>query len=250
MSAVVIALSLAVQPVTPVAPAAPTCPSIELGHAEGQRLHLVMASYSAFYGPSLALEIPASDLALTIYLIRLGAARFGDGRPSIAGETGERLGLRIREPVLDALAQASTIDLVTRDGMQTSIALDTAGLADFRACLGALPPAQEPPRTTADGWTFVALEPGRAPTTLGRGRIDYPTLARVEGRQGLSVTRIDIGVDGLPKSCTIASSSGHADLDAAACRSAMRSTFRTATDASGEPIAAVVSLPYRWIIGD
>jgi TonB family protein len=53
---------------------------------------------------------------------------------------------------------------------------------------------------------------------------DYPLRALREGRQGTVIIAVTVGPDGRPKSCAIASSSGHAELDRAACTSAMRAT--------------------------
>jgi protein TonB len=52
--------------------------------------------------------------------------------------------------------------------------------------------------------------------------VDYPVRALREGRQGTVVIALTVGADGRPKSCAIASSSGHVDLDRAACQSAIR----------------------------
>lgn len=54
--------------------------------------------------------------------------------------------------------------------------------------------------------------------------VDYPVRALREGRQGTVIIALTVGPDGRPKSCAIASSSGHADLDRAACTSAVRAT--------------------------
>lgn len=54
--------------------------------------------------------------------------------------------------------------------------------------------------------------------------VDYPIRALREGRQGTVIIALTVGPDGRPKSCAIASSSGHGDLDRAACASAVRAT--------------------------
>jgi periplasmic protein TonB len=54
--------------------------------------------------------------------------------------------------------------------------------------------------------------------------VDYPVRALREGRQGAVTILLTVGADGRPKSCAIASSSGHVDLDRAACQSALRLT--------------------------
>lgn len=63
--------------------------------------------------------------------------------------------------------------------------------------------------------------------------VDYPVRALREGRQGSVTIVLTVGTDGRPKSCAIASSSGHVDLDRAACQSALRLTgFLPVTDGS------------------
>ena len=54
--------------------------------------------------------------------------------------------------------------------------------------------------------------------------VDYPIRALREGRQGTVIIALTVGPDGRPKSCAIASSSGHGDLDRAACASAVRAS--------------------------
>ena len=52
--------------------------------------------------------------------------------------------------------------------------------------------------------------------------VDYPSRALREGRQGTVFFTVVVGPEGKPKSCTVTTSSGHADLDYAACQRAMR----------------------------
>jgi TonB family protein len=52
--------------------------------------------------------------------------------------------------------------------------------------------------------------------------VDYPSRALRESRQGTVFFTVVVGPEGKPKSCTVTTSSGHADLDYAACQRAMR----------------------------
>jgi TonB family protein len=67
--------------------------------------------------------------------------------------------------------------------------------------------------------------------SASRVAVDYPMRALREGRQGTVIFTVVVGPDGKPKSCSITTSSGHADLDHAACHKAMR-TARFAPAAS------------------
>jgi len=71
--------------------------------------------------------------------------------------------------------------------------------------------------------TFAA-DGAEAIPVVGSIAADYPVRALREGRQGAVTILLTVGADGRPKSCAIASSSGHVDLDRAACQSALRLT--------------------------
>ncbi|WP_430826556.1 energy transducer TonB [Brevundimonas diminuta] len=51
---------------------------------------------------------------------------------------------------------------------------------------------------------------------------EYPAPARAERREGTSYVRLAAAADGSVKDCVVTRSSGHQDLDAAACLVAMR----------------------------
>jgi TonB family protein len=61
---------------------------------------------------------------------------------------------------------------------------------------------------------------------------EYPLRALREGRQGIVYFTLLVGPDGVPKSCSVTTSSGHADLDNAACHIAMRSTRFSRADSA------------------
>jgi TonB family protein len=76
---------------------------------------------------------------------------------------------------------------------------------------------------------------------------DYPSRALQENREGIVVFRLAVGSDGKVKSCTIAQTSGHEDLDTAACSNVTRrARFSPATDANGNPIDGVYENRIRW----
>lgn len=232
---------------------APACAVVDLSADPQQRLHLRLAGYSSDTGPRLALDIDAA--AGTVWLIRIGAARFGDARSTPSADAGGAGGtggqdVPIARAALDALAASATLDVVSRDGRTLTYRLDTGGLAGLRACIDALPPATIAPAAAPDGWTFWPLEANRLPRYLRRGRVDYPDAALRAGAEGSSVAKVEIAATGEPQSCVIRTSSGSADLDARTCAGVMRSTFRAPTDAAGEPQPGTVLVPYRWVIGD
>jgi periplasmic protein TonB len=68
--------------------------------------------------------------------------------------------------------------------------------------------------------------------------IDYPTEALAEGREGTVKYQLLVGKNGKVKSCVVTKSSGHADLDEAACKTMTRKVrFSPALDKNGKPIA-------------
>lgn len=101
-------------------------------------------------------------------------------------------------------------------------------------------PAIAKPRSTPARWR---TNPGKlvSPT-------DYPRSALRDRRDGTSVLSLTIGVDGRVAQCSVIASSGHADLDTAACRSAvLRARFAPA-QRQGEPVTGRLSVPVRWIL--
>lgn len=66
---------------------------------------------------------------------------------------------------------------------------------------------------------------------------DYPAKALRQGREGVVTFKVLIGIDGRAKSCAILRTSGHDDLDSAACTSMLkRGRFNAALDQAGNPI--------------
>ena len=78
---------------------------------------------------------------------------------------------------------------------------------------------------------------------------DYPSRALREEREG--VTRFSVTVDarGRVSNCQVTGSSGHPDLDEAACRAiTRRARFEPATDGNGDPTTGSYSNSVRWQI--
>lgn len=78
---------------------------------------------------------------------------------------------------------------------------------------------------------------------------DYPQDARRENRQGDVRFRLAVSNSGQPTACVISGSSGHLDLDYAACRLLLeRARFRPALDRSGTPTTGYYGSRILWRI--
>jgi protein TonB len=78
---------------------------------------------------------------------------------------------------------------------------------------------------------------------------DYPARALQQEREGTTGFRVTVGPDGRVQSCSVTSSSGHADLDEATCKNIQRrGRFDPALDASGNPTTGSWSSRVRWQI--
>ena len=110
------------------------------------------------------------------------------------------------------------------------------------------------PATSAGAWQRKPSVVGKAAGVKGNpgeffGGDSYPPAAIRAGEQGRVVARLEIGVDGRVKECSVAESSGSASLDAKTCEIALgRITFTPALDESGSPIASSYTLPVRWVL--
>jgi TonB family protein len=75
----------------------------------------------------------------------------------------------------------------------------------------------------------------------------YPPAALRERREGVTGFRLTVGTNGRVTNCRITRSSGHADLDQAACENARRKArFEPATDAQGKPVTGTFDLRTTW----
>ncbi|WP_373491064.1 energy transducer TonB [Parasphingorhabdus sp.] len=78
---------------------------------------------------------------------------------------------------------------------------------------------------------------------------DYPSRALREEREGTTRFRLTVDADGRVSDCQVTGSSGHADLDDAACKNlTRRARFRPALDSQGNPTTGTYSNAVRWQI--
>ncbi len=105
------------------------------------------------------------------------------------------------------------------------------------------PSAPPPPRITPKG-AVPKGNPGSWATTN-----DYPSRALREEREGTTGFRVSVGPDGRVTNCSVTSSSGHPDLDEAACSNiTRRARFTPATDGEGQPTSGTYANRVRWVI--
>lgn len=76
---------------------------------------------------------------------------------------------------------------------------------------------------------------------------DYPASAREEGRAGETKVMLTVNRWGRVADCSVVSSSGHKDLDSAACQKAVeRARFYPALDADLQPISSTYDFTVAW----
>jgi protein TonB len=76
---------------------------------------------------------------------------------------------------------------------------------------------------------------------------DYPARAKAEKRWGTSHLNLTIDETGKPSGCSVAETSGHADLDEQACALLMsRALFHPAADQSGQSVEATLPQKVTW----
>lgn len=108
------------------------------------------------------------------------------------------------------------------------------------------------PRTADSGsdraMTEVVVNAGaRTPQLITATSHDYPALARRLGLEGAVQVRFRVGIDGIPRDVSIARSSGHRALDAAALREAAQWRFRPA-QADGTTVETWASMPVSYAL--
>lgn len=107
------------------------------------------------------------------------------------------------------------------------------------------PDASLPPPTAPEPEPLPPIAPATNPGTWVT-TFDYPSRALREEREGTTAFRLDVGIDGKVTACTVTASSGHADLDAAACKALQRrARFEPITDGGGP---ASWTSRVRWTI--
>ncbi|WP_164115974.1 energy transducer TonB [Sphingorhabdus sp. Alg239-R122] len=96
----------------------------------------------------------------------------------------------------------------------------------------AAPPPPPPPPSKAKG----ATPRGNTGRWGAQAQSSYPSRAIREEREGTVGFRLTVSAKGRATNCTVTSSSGHSDLDAAACKAMRRvARFRPALDDAGNP---------------
>jgi len=78
---------------------------------------------------------------------------------------------------------------------------------------------------------------------------DYPSRALREEREGTTRFRLTVNADGRVSDCQVTGSSGHSDLDDAACKNlTRRARFKPSLNSRGEPTTGYYSNAVRWQI--
>lgn len=110
----------------------------------------------------------------------------------------------------------------------------------------AAPPAPPPPPPPGPSKARSASPKGQN-GWAARIQSNYPPKAAREERQGRVGLRVTIGADGKVTSCSVTSSSGSPDLDAAACDGMTRyARYNPALDDAGNPIAGAASTAIQY----
>ena len=107
-------------------------------------------------------------------------------------------------------------------------------------------PAAPPPPPPPAGPTADAKPRGSVGNWANTN--DYPSRALQQEREGVTGFRVTIGTDGRVIDCTITSSSGHADLDAATCTNVKRRARFEPAVRNGEKIQGSYANKIRWEI--
>ncbi len=242
--------------VQPELPPLVQCPVMALITSPDRRAILSASEVNSWRGPVLNLDLAVTNAEAEAFgklaFIRLGGKVFAGGILARQGDDRSSNIFRLafaREQLSD-LAKGGALELVERDGAGLSFMLAPADPAPLAACLtkNAAPPDAATAAFAPRSWTFVPLEPNQPLSIRSRGNPDfaYPVKALAEDREGSSRVAVTIGTDGRVDTCEVIVSSGHADLDAASCSAARRSTYLPATDAKGEPMETKAEQNLVW----
>ncbi len=107
-------------------------------------------------------------------------------------------------------------------------------------------PAQPVPAAAAPAIAAGSGGPSRAAAVVATDRPPvYPEMARERGEQGRVIVRVTVTADGTPLTVSVATSSGHAALDAAALAAVRRWRFVPA-ERDGRRVATVVEIPIHF----
>lgn len=110
------------------------------------------------------------------------------------------------------------------------------------------PPPPAPPPPPPPPSQAVKAAPKNSPGSWATTN-DYPSRALREEREGVTRFSLSIGADGRVTNCSVTGSSGHSDLDAAACSNiTRRARFNPAKDSAGNGMTGSYSGSIRWQI--
>jgi len=153
----------------------------------------------------------------------------------------DRLGLEHLQEARTVTLQADRTRQIPASEIRAAIAAADRCMAELYRSWGI-----DPARFAAE--LPVSRPLGGGPGTWFNADEDYPAKARIAGTQGRVVILLDVGKDGVVKSCHVIQSAD-ADLDAATCQSAMKhASYAPALDAQGKPTATLAVIPVRWSI--
>jgi periplasmic protein TonB len=111
----------------------------------------------------------------------------------------------------------------------------------------AAPPAPSAPPPPPPAGPTTGAQPRGNPGNWANTN-DYPSRALQQEREGTTGFRVTVGADGRVIDCTITSSSGHPDLDAATCTNVKRRARFTPAQQNGQPVQGSYSNRVRWQI--
>lgn len=236
------------------------CPSVALAAMPPREVTLQASDIENWRGPVIELSIAVTGDEAQAFgklaFIRVAGSPLAGGRLERPVDEKGVISFRLAftPDQLAILAQGGTLELVERGGPGLKLSLSPADAAPLVTCLAESPqpfaPANAP--FMQRSWTFVPLLPNQPVSIRSRGNpsFDYPPKALSEAREGTSRVGVTIGTDGRIDDCVVIVSSGHADLDAASCRVARRSTYLPATDANGEPVEFKAEQNLVWKMGE
>jgi TonB family protein len=153
--------------------------------------------------------------------------------------------------ILEDLAKSVTIGFFYEDKMITGFPLkgSAKAVSALEACAFAIADLnpRDPfaaglnPRASAEARLQAGARPPKPVAQSGWARRiqeNYPSAALREARTGKVALTVSVGADGMVTSCSVAGSSGHADLDEAACQGMQRyARFEPAQDDVGQAVA-------------
>ncbi|MGX7894533.1 energy transducer TonB [Tsuneonella sp. HG222] len=88
-----------------------------------------------------------------------------------------------------------------------------------------------------------------APVPKGKAPFEYPLASIRRGEEGKVDYEIEVDASGQAIACRIVGSSGHAMLDAEACRHVKQMRFQPARDDEGKPVPGVFRSSWEWKLG-